>query len=264
MEEEEIELWYEDQKQQLSEQYIKCIDKGMSLEQREKKFSRKMDCLNRKYNKKHTKYLKQKDTSKKRKQFWTGFFNPFRSIRRSLALFFKMIGAGVSGAFRTRCAQIRYQADMAWIKKGYKITDGFARGLRPVYFFYVKHLQRYWLEFIKPFKRFGLFVKNTVISIGQFFSKAAARSWKGMKISAKFIAKHSSAVSKKLSARMEEMSKRYHEAYAKKVQAHLDKKQQKKEEKEKKRKAKEEAKQAFKEGETAEHPGQAPDAETTT
>ena len=53
MEEEAIELWYEEEKQKLSEAYMHSIEKKMPLAAREKKFNAAMKKLDKEYNAKH-------------------------------------------------------------------------------------------------------------------------------------------------------------------------------------------------------------------
>ena len=273
MEEEEIELWYEEQKQRLSEEYISHIDKGMPLKDREAKFNRAMEELNSRYYKKHSALKKKKEDRKRRAESKARILAPFVAIGMLFVNSFRLIGHAVGGGFKTKYGGVKYNAEMLWIKKGYKITDGTANTLRPVYYWYVKYLQPFVLAVKRPFIKMGRFFKKKAISIKDFLSYCAAGLWKSIKLSFKYVVKHFAEGYKRFSAKKEELSKRYHDWQTKRVQAHLDKKHHKKEEKEKKKKEREERKkkkkgkiedqEAEKEGGEMKQPGEAPDVEST-
>jgi hypothetical protein len=273
MEEEEIELWYEEQKQKLSEEYIKCIDRGMALEQREVKFNKAMEDLGSKYSKKHASLKKKKEDKKKRHESKTRMLAPFIVIVMFFVNSFRFVGRAVGGGFKTKCGSVKYRASMTWIRNGHKITDGTANTFRPVYYWYVKYLQPVVIAVKRPFLKTGRFFKKKAIQFKELILRFAAGFWKCTKISAKFVAKRSVGVWKGLSAKKEALFKRYHDWQAKRVQAHLDKKHHREEKKKKKQKDKTEKKKT-KEGEDenqedvqesgeVKHPGEAPDVEST-
>lgn len=269
MEEEEIDLWYEEQKQKLSEEYIRCIDKGMSLEQREAKFNKAMEDLGAKYNKKHASLKKRKEDKKKRLESKTRILAPLVIICMSFVNSFKFIRGAVTRGFRTKCGSVKYNADMVWIRKGHKVTDGTANTFRPVFYWYVKRIQPVVIAVKRPFLRMGRSLKKKAMLAKEFFEQCAAGLWKYAKISAKFIAKHSMAGYKTFSAKKEDISKRYHAWQAKRVQAHLDKKHDRQEEKKQRKKDKEERRKKkegiveVEESTEMKHPGEAPDVEST-
>jgi hypothetical protein len=244
MEEEDIELWYEEKKQKLSELYIKSIEGGMSVEQREQKFNRAMEKLNAEYNKKHTKFLKTLDNKNRRAEFRAKLANPFKAIGRGLVTAVKFTGHGVGNAFKDSYAQVHFNAKLTHIKHSHKIMDRLAYFFRPLYYFYAKHIKLPLLVLASPFVRIGRFFKRKAANASENVKKAGAVLWKYTKIAAKFTATHAVAAQKKISARLADWGKRYHEWQSKRVQAHLEKKQTKKEEKEKKLKEKGEQVQA--------------------
>lgn len=264
MEEEEIELWYEEQKQKLSELYIKSIEKGVKIEEREKKFNKAMEKLNLQYEKKHVNFNKQKETQKKREKLKGTIFGPFASVGFFFIDCLGFIGKAIRGVFKAKCASTYFRASLVWIKNAHKVSVGFANAFRPLYYWYVKHLQRHVIAFVRPFIKLGRFFKKKKLQIGEFFAKTGSAFWKYIKTAVKFTAKHSAAACKNISSKLKEKSKNYQDWQAKRIQAHLDKKHHKQEEKKKKGKEKEEATEPqAAEGQAATHPGEAPDAEST-
>ncbi|MBN1543982.1 hypothetical protein JW898_00805 [Candidatus Woesearchaeota archaeon] len=266
MGEEEIDLWYEEEKQKLSELYMKSIEKGMSLDRREKKFDSAMERLNLRYERRHRSLQRKKENRKVRKKILSALWFPFKVMGRGLIRATCLVGRLIRQAFKARCANMHFHASVAWIRNSHKITDTAANTSRRFYFFYVKHLQAPLMALAKPFVKTGKAIKKTVQNTSRAVSTSASKAWRRIVAAVKLIAKTYSAVAKNVSARRQEIAKRYHEQESKRVQAHLDKKQKKKEEKEKKLKAKHE-----KSGQAAEAPAeaanvalkQAPDAEAT-
>jgi hypothetical protein len=224
MEEADIELWYEEQKQILSEQYIKSIAKGMSVEHREKHFNRAMEKLNAQYEKRHTKYARMLDRKKTRSELFKTLGTPFNAVGRGFLFVARFLGSGTSRAFKDHYAQAHFNMQLVNIRHAYKMTDGLHSMSRPFYHFYVKHLKMPLIIITNPFVKLGRYVKKKITAAKDSVSKAAATVWKYTKISAKFIAKHATSVSKKVSARMAEWSKKHNEWQAKRIQTHLDKK----------------------------------------
>jgi hypothetical protein len=231
MNEEEIDLWYEEQKQLLSEQYVKSIENGMKIDDRENRFNKAMGRLDAKYHGKHDK-------------LWHNMGAPFVAIGRGFAVFFIFLGAGIKNSFRAKCGQAHFKANICWIKNAYKVPVGLGNAFRPFYFFYVKHLQVPCHIIAKPFVLSGRAVKNMIRGIGRFFAKLAVVVRKYMKVAFKFTIKHSMAGYKAVSSWLGGIAKRYQEWSAKRIQAHLDRKQARKEAKEKKKKEQEERKKA--------------------
>ncbi|MEA3229941.1 MAG: hypothetical protein U9P44_03425 [archaeon] len=255
MEEEEIELWYEENKQKLSDLYIKSIDKGMNVRQREVKFNKAMDKLVVEYERKHTKLIRKKYNHKRRQVFKKHMVYPFVLFWNAITGLCSFIGSSIHGSVKTKCGHVHYHASVLRIRHGYKITDGVTTFFRPVFYWYVKYLQRSVIVFTKPFVCVGKFFKKKAIRTKDFVMYLCASIWEYTKKLAKLIAKVSKKVYKIVSGKYSEVSKKYTEWYAKRVQKSADKKQARKEAREKKLKDKEEAKkrsEAEKSGETIE------------
>jgi len=266
---EEIELWYEEEKQKLSERYIKSIEKGMPVDRRKKVFDAAMDKLSAKYNAKHAKLLAKKEQEKRNKALRKSAFGPLVMFGSMITKVFMFLLGGIASALKAKAANTYFSAKIFWIKNGYKVPDGTKSTFRPLYYFYVKHFKPPLLLLVSPFVRLGKRVKKKFTATIEWVKTTAQKVWKYMKIAFKFTVKHSLSAYKKVSEKYEAASKRYHDWQAKRIQADLDRKQKKKEEKEKRLKEKEAKKnggkqEAPKEGESAEHPGQAPDAESST
>ena len=61
MDEEEVQNWYEDEKQQLFDNYIKDLEEGKDKELSEKKFNMKMEALIKKFNESMDKSIRSKE-----------------------------------------------------------------------------------------------------------------------------------------------------------------------------------------------------------
>ncbi len=278
MEEEEIELWYEQEKEKLSELYRLSIEKGMKLEDREKKFNRAMERLTEEYDRKHTRLQARKERQKRRAKSRSRFSGRVGFFIRVFGSVFSFFGRGIRRVFSTKYAHAHYKASMFRIRYGYKIIDSSSNAFRPLFYWYVRYVQRFIIALVRPFILLGRFFRKKALQAKDLFMNLASVSWEWTKKIAKYTASGSAAVYKSVSGKCGEISKRYHEGYAKKVQEQLDKKQARKEAKEKKKKEKEEAKkrrEAGKNGETLEAdgnaedhaqktPAEAPDAENTT
>jgi hypothetical protein len=238
MEEEAIELWYEEEKQKLSEAYMHAIEKGMALDSRQKKFDKAMHKLDSEYNARHWGLLQKKVRTEKRKKAFNFLIRPFLALGAALAHLFIGLFALLKHGFRAKYGQLHFSAGMFWIRNAYKVPDGTRVFFRPFYHFYIRYLQIPLYVMSRPFVAFGKAVKRFCVAIGAGFSAAAAFSWKYIKIGAKMLFAALGSFGKKVSAKHEAWSKRYHEWYSKRLQASLERKQAKKEEKEKKRKEK--------------------------
>jgi len=174
MEEEEIELWYEEQKHELSEKYIQSINRGVALEHREAKFNKAMDRLNRKYQALHTKHRKKLKRSKRLNALLKAILFPFTATGRGFAAIFLFIGGSIRNVSRAKCGQAYFKANIAWIRNGYKIREILFAFSRPFFFFYVKHLQVPLLAICKPFVILGRAFIKMLVGIGSSFARTAA------------------------------------------------------------------------------------------
>ncbi|MBW2972566.1 hypothetical protein KY359_06020 [Candidatus Woesearchaeota archaeon] len=208
MEEEEIDLWYEEEKQKLSEEYIKSIDAGMNIEKREKTFNKAMDVLSRKYARKHQR-LREKGRSRdfRRKMFKALAF-PVVMPWRAMLWLLRFAGSAIAYAVRSKCASAQFNASVMWIKNGYKLTDGAVSMARPFHFFYIKHIQMPLLILTRPFVRFGAHTKKKTEEAKQAMISAAKLTWKYSKACLKSLTKRSSNLSKSVSCRYDSISKR--------------------------------------------------------
>lgn len=278
MEEEEIELWYEQEKEKLSELYRLSIEKGMKLKDREKKFNRAMERLTEEYDRKHTRLQARKERQKRRAKLRSRLSERAGFFIRVFGSVFSFFWSGIRRVCSTKYAHAHYKASMFRIRYGYKIIDSSSNAFRPLFYWYVRYVQRFTIALVRPFKVLGRFFRKKALQTKDLFMNLASVSWEWTKKIAKYTASGSATVYKSVSGKYGEISKRYHESYAKKVQEHLNKKQARKEEKEKKKKEKEETKkrrEAEKNGEAIDTEGNAedkdpktpedaPDAENTT
>jgi hypothetical protein len=234
MEESDIELWYEEQKQKLSEQYIRSIDRGMSLEQREKHFNREMEKLSIEYDRRHAKYRRAMDTKSARGALFSSAAMPFKAAGSGIAAAARFLGSAVAAAFRENYAQVHFTANIIHIRHTYKLTDWTASLFRPFYYLYAKRLKLPLIIIATPFVNYFKAAKQGFTQMGDGLSSGISSSWKYTKISAKFIAVRLVSAHKKTAARIADISKSYHEWQKRRVQESLDLKQKRKEEKEKK------------------------------
>ncbi len=238
LEEEEIEMWYEEHKQKLSELYIKSIEKGMPLEKREAKFTRAMDRLNEQYKRYHTRMLRKKENAKKRKESMSRMTAPFRTAGRAAVKSFSFLGGAAKKASKAKCANLHFQMSMIWIKSGYKIADYIRRWARPPYYLYVKHIQPSLIALTAPFKRLGRNISRYAELAKEGIKNTAKQAWERVKKAVKWAAKHTTEVYKKFTEKAEAVQKRYTEWQKRRVQAYIERKQDKKERKENKLKEK--------------------------
>ena len=238
MEEADIDIWYEEQKQMLSEQYMKSIAKGMGVEQRAKHFDKAMARLNLEYDARHAKYRRMLLNKSSRSTFFSALARPFKAIGSGFRITLIFIGSGISGLFKENYAQVHFTANIAHIRHTYKFTDGIHSFFRPSYYFYARHLKLPLIVLTKPFVNYFKAAKQGFIQMKDGLSNAGAFLWKCTKTAAKFIVTHALSAHKKIAVKLADFSKRYHEAQAKRVQANLDRQQKKKEEKENKLKEK--------------------------
>jgi len=233
MEEEEIEMWYEEEKQKLSEQYIKAIERGMSLDDRERRFTREMENLNKKYEKRHNAFQNGKSRKESTQKMIDISLAPFRMIGKFLCT--AGVGFGLMGkGIKSKCAQATFHFNLMWIRNAYKVPDGFKSSTRPLHMFYIKHLKMPLIIISKPFVRFGKMTASLVIGVKEFFANTFALFWKYIKLFAKSTSAKLSAANKNVSAKLGNLAKRYTAWKAKQVQEQIDRRQKKKEAKEKK------------------------------
>ncbi|MBW2968220.1 hypothetical protein KY362_07075 [Candidatus Woesearchaeota archaeon] len=243
MEEEEIEIWYEEQKQLLSERYMKHIEAGVDRDKRAAKFNNAMEKLFRKYNALHAQLMKQKEAKARRKKVLHAMGAPFVALWRGISWVFRTFFRSLASGFKLIYGKLRFTMSLFWIRKAHKIYDPLSNMLRPVYYWHAHHTKPVLVFISAPFIRFRKYLGKKREAFKEMTSAAVALSWKYTKLSAKFIFKKSAGVYKAVSARMETHSKRYHAWYAAKVQERADLKQAHKEAREQRKKDREEAKQ---------------------
>ncbi|HII71486.1 TPA: hypothetical protein HA265_01900 [Candidatus Woesearchaeota archaeon] len=251
MEEEEIELWYAEQKQKLSEEFIRCIDRGMSVERREAKFNAAFERLHKRYENKYSAFLRRNDAQKRKKQRKARILAPFIAVGRALSTSTTWMFGGVAAMCRARFGQASFTVRIFWLRNGHKMVDGTGNLFRPLYYLYARKMKYPLIIITKPLVIVAGWVKRLFLSIKEDIKKASSASWKAALKAAKWTFKHSGAVANSISGKMDAFTKRYNEWQSKRVQAHLDKKQAREEAK-KKRKEEKEAKRKEKDGNTGE------------
>lgn len=244
MQDEEIELWYEEQKQELSEKYLHSIAKGVGVAQREKYFNKAMEAMTKKYERMHTSLKEKQRNKERRKKALHVIAWPIAALWRVLTAVSIFIWSAFRNSFRARCGTLYFKAGIVWTRNSYKFPDALDSFFRPTYYFYIKHLKEPLMILAKPFVAVGRFFARLFSLFIGLVKSFASLLWSGLKKAAKATAKLLAAVSKPVSARSEAISKQYNEWYAKRLQASLDRKQARKEAKEKTLKAKEEARAA--------------------
>jgi len=226
MDETEIDLWYEEKKQQLSEDYMKSIEHRMAVEERAKRFDRAMEKLNVKYEKRHKRYQR----SIQHKEFRIGLLHalgyPFILFGKGITSAASIISNSTSRLFKDQYASAHFNANLIRIRHSHKFTDSISSFFRPVYYFYANHIKLPLIILASPFVRFGRFLTNKEASIVEGIKRLAAVTWKGIKIAAKYLFAHGVAAQKKIAAKSADWSKRYNAWQSKRVQAHLDKKKE--------------------------------------
>jgi len=82
MEEDEIEQWYEDEKQKAMDDYLKELESNKNHEEAEKAFNVKMDCIAKRYNQLMTEKLSGKGKNSQFKDFISKVVGKFNLINR--------------------------------------------------------------------------------------------------------------------------------------------------------------------------------------
>lgn len=239
MEEEIIDLWYEEEKQKLSEGYIKSIEKGVPVDKRKKVFDKAMEKLNQKYNKKQQKLERNKRRKKRWKRHREKMAEPFQETYIAIAYSTKMLTGGALNIFTEGYHSLRFSTSLFWMKRGYKIRAGFQRRMRPFYYFYAKRMKYPLIILTKPLVVTWEYLSRKAGQGKASIKKSAKGIWKGTVKTSRYLWKELTAGYGKVSNFHEKLSKKYHAWYADRLQKSMDKKQAKKEAKEAKRKDKE-------------------------
>ncbi len=244
MEKEEIELWYEEKKQRLTEQYLDAIERGVGVAARKERFDRAMMRINREYERKHQKFERDIIRKSRNQRLRMKMFLPLQETGSALSYSGGQIGSGFSRFFRNQSKKAAFAAQIIWIKNAYKVPDKIGSVFSPAVRFYRWHLTVpvYW--FLFPWRVLG----DGFVGIGNFFTQGGKDLglgiWNRTKKGAKTTSKNVSGIVKNVNSKFEMMDKKYHEWYAARVQKDLDRKAAKKAAKEEKIKAKEEEQKA--------------------
>lgn len=268
MMDEEIEMWYEHEKEKLSEQYRHSIEKGMKLADREKKFNRAMASLTNEYNSRYTRLQRKRKREKRMAELKGRFTGRILSASMAVWNVFAAFGNLIKRTCGTKYAHAHYKASMFRIHYGYIIVDGLSNTFRPLFYWYVRNLQRYVTWIKAPIIHSWRYVLKKAGSAKDKSFKIVLASWNSAKKAAKKTSSTAKASYKKVSGKYAEVSKKYHDWYSARLQKSLEKKQAMKEAREKKKKEKEAAKGKPEgqesEGKKQEAPEESPDAENTT
>ncbi|MFC1741732.1 hypothetical protein ACFL3V_04315 [Nanoarchaeota archaeon] len=224
MEEEQIEIWYEEEKQNLSDRYLHAISRGVSLEKREKRFSRKMDRLAREYERRHTKLRAKTVAGERRKKLGESFARPFKAVHAGVRNVSHSSGSGIRKVFKAGYEPLCFRTNLLLTRHSHKIPDWFASRSRPVYYFYVRHLQEPFRIIALPFVKTASFFRWMVSGIGRLSSRCVSGFVGWVRIFAKHVAKHFLALYRGVSAEVEALHEQYNAWQSHRVQEHLDKK----------------------------------------
>lgn len=229
MEEEEIELWYEEEKQKLSEKFIKEIDKGVSVEKRAQRFNKAFERLTAEYDRKHAKFRAKSRNKERRKKLLSRLAYPFVMAGRSLRSGATCAGGLVSKSTRDKASTARFHFSLLWTRKSYKVPQFLGILTRPVYYKYVKYLQPAVILLLRPLRKFRRWLARNIQKAVDALQYVAGTAWGGIKKTSKVLFKLTRSVLQSIVGKIEERNKRYTEWYKKKVQERTDRIQARKE-----------------------------------
>ncbi|MBW2964500.1 hypothetical protein KY363_03495 [Candidatus Woesearchaeota archaeon] len=245
MQDEEIELWYEEKKQELADRYLHSIEQGVGVDQREKHFNREMELLAKKYKSMHARLSSETRSKARRKAAIRAVVWPFVNLYRLIVFISAFVWNATRNSLKTRCGSLYFRASIFWTRNSYKMPDAMSSAARPFYYFYVKHLSGPLRTLASPFVYTGRLFAHAFNFLSDHLKSAAAATWSGLRSAVKKTIKRLSASINVVSARADALSKRYQEGYDKRLQASLDRKQARKEAKERRLKKEEPAQTAL-------------------
>jgi hypothetical protein len=239
MDEEEIELWYDDEKQTLTEKYIADIQSRKDLRKLKIEFDAKLAKLNVQFAKKNTKLENLIDKKKRRAKQINLFLGPIRrsgfAIGSGFIVSWEFFDLHVIQKYR----DVRHALSIWWIINGYKPKAYVVKKFQPV---------RMWHYRVS--KPVVLAIGRPVHRVEEYFSKKYGQYFDWFMARMKVIIKHLKQFAKKVNAIIKVVTKwltehigvivkAYNARYSARLQKKLERKQAKKEAKEKKLKEKE-------------------------